>query len=107
MACEHGHTGRKGSRKEGITGSAFIMLTAPDLRTSYITHAFRSLYRLVPRKAATVIDLRHSLDFLPEPYTIPGALRIPMEDLDKRDHEIPEGRKWCCTVPVRMKPAAP
>ena len=49
----------------------------------------------------TVIDLRHSLDFLPEPYTIPGALRIPMEDLDKRNHEIPRGEEVVlyCTCP--------
>ncbi len=65
--------------------------------------------KLDRHEPVTVIDLRHSLDFLPEPYTIPGALRIPMEDLDKRNREIPREEEvvLCCTVPVRMKPAAP
>ena len=30
--------------------------------------------KLDRHEPVTVIDLRHSLDFLPEPYTIPGAL---------------------------------
>ena len=34
-------------------GSAFTMSSAPGLGTCCITLAFRSLYRLVPRKAAT------------------------------------------------------
>ena len=46
--------------------------------------------KLDRHEPVTVIDLRHSLDFLPEPYTIPGALRIPMEDLDRRNREIPQ-----------------
>jgi rhodanese-related sulfurtransferase len=57
--------------------------------------------KLDQHEAVTVIDLRHSLDFLLEPYTIPGALRIPMEDLDKRNHEIPRGEEVVlyCTCP--------
>ena len=57
--------------------------------------------KLDRHEPVTVIDLRHSLDFLPEPYTIPGALRIPMEDLDKRNHEIPRGEEVVlyCTCP--------
>lgn len=48
-----------------------------------------------------VIDLRHSLDFLYEPYTIPGAIRIPMDELDKRNREIPSGKEVVlyCTCP--------
>jgi hypothetical protein len=57
--------------------------------------------KLDRHEPVTVIDLRYSLDFLPEPYTIPGALRIPMEDLDERNREIP--RQWevvlYCTCP--------
>jgi rhodanese-related sulfurtransferase len=57
--------------------------------------------KLDRHEPVTVIDLRHSLDFLPEPYTIPGALRIPMEDLDKRNREIPRQQEVVlyCTCP--------
>jgi membrane protein DedA with SNARE-associated domain/rhodanese-related sulfurtransferase len=57
--------------------------------------------KLDRHEPVTVIDLRHSLDFLPEPYTIPGAIRIPMEDLDKRNREIPRGQEVVlyCTCP--------
>ena len=57
--------------------------------------------KLDRHEAVTVIDLRHSLDFLPEPYTIPGALRIPMEDLDRRNREIPRQQEVVlyCTCP--------
>ena len=37
-----------------------------------------------------IVDLRHSLDFQAEPHTIPGALRVPVEELDQRHHEIPK-----------------
>lgn len=49
----------------------------------------------------TIIDLRHPLDFLPEPYTIPGAIRIPMEELRARNQEIPRDRDVVlyCTCP--------
>ena len=36
-----------------------------------------------------VIDLRHFLDALHDPRTIPGAIQIYPEDLAKRYHEIP------------------
>lgn len=57
--------------------------------------------KLDRHEPVTVIDLRHSLDFLPEPYTIPGAFRIPMDDLDKRSREIPKGQEVVlyCTCP--------
>jgi membrane protein DedA with SNARE-associated domain/rhodanese-related sulfurtransferase len=49
----------------------------------------------------TIVDLRHPLDFLPEPYTIPGAIRLPMEELERRIHEIPCDRDVVlyCTCP--------
>jgi rhodanese-related sulfurtransferase len=48
-----------------------------------------------------VVDLRHPLDFLPEPYTIPGAIRLPMEELQARNQEIPRDRDVVlyCTCP--------
>jgi membrane protein DedA with SNARE-associated domain len=36
----------------------------------------------------TIIDLRHPLDLLPDPRTLPGALRISPEDLEARHNEI-------------------
>lgn len=39
-----------------------------------------------------IVDLRHSLDFQAEPDTIPGALRLPAEELERRHHEIPTDR---------------
>ena len=38
--------------------------------------------------AVTIIDLRHPLDLLPDPRTIPGALQISPEDLQARHGEI-------------------
>ncbi len=40
-----------------------------------------------------IVDLRHALDFEIEPETIPGALAIPVEDLDTRHDEIPRDRE--------------
>jgi membrane protein DedA with SNARE-associated domain len=36
----------------------------------------------------TIIDLRHPLDLLPDPHTLPHALRISPEDLEARNGEI-------------------
>lgn len=36
----------------------------------------------------TIIDLRHPLDLLPDPRTLPGAMQISPEDLEKRQGEI-------------------
>lgn len=39
-----------------------------------------------------IVDLRHALDYEAEPQTLPGALRLPAEELEGRGHEIPRGR---------------
>ena len=39
-----------------------------------------------------IVDLRHALDHEAEPRTLPGALWLPAEDLEKRGREIPRGR---------------
>ena len=36
----------------------------------------------------TIIDLRHPLDLLPDPRTLPGALQISPEELEARHSEI-------------------
>lgn len=40
----------------------------------------------------TIIDLRHPLDALPDPRTLPGALRMTPDELRKRQAEIPRDR---------------
>lgn len=57
--------------------------------------------KLDKHEPVTIIDLRHSLDFLPEPFLIPGAIRIPMEELERRQSEIPRDREVVlyCTCP--------
>ena len=40
-----------------------------------------------------IVDLRHPLDFLPDPRVIPGALRMSPDELDARLPEIPRDRE--------------
>jgi membrane protein DedA with SNARE-associated domain len=44
--------------------------------------------KLEAAEAVTIIDLRHPLDRLPDPRTLPGALRISPEELEGRHNEI-------------------
>jgi rhodanese-related sulfurtransferase len=39
-----------------------------------------------------IVDLRQTLDVEVLPYRIPGALRMAMEELEKRHQEIPRDR---------------
>ena len=57
--------------------------------------------KLDAHEQVAIFDLRHPLDFLPEPYTIPGAIRLPMEELQERNQEIPRDREVVlyCTCP--------
>ena len=48
--------------------------------------------RLDDGEDVLIVDLRHSLDFEAEPHIIPGALRLPPEELERRHHEIPRDR---------------
>ena len=38
---------------------------------------------------ATIIDLRHPMDFQVEPRKLPGAIRMAPEELERRYPEIP------------------
>ncbi len=71
-----------------------------DLLAACITPA-ELKQRLDSHEPITVLDLRHSLDFLAEPYTIPGAMRVPLESLGKRQIEISKDRDvaFYCTCP--------
>lgn len=60
------------------------------------------LYRQVQAgEAPVVIDLRHPLDFLAAPRTLPGALRIPPDQIAHRLAELPAERDLVvyCTCP--------
>jgi membrane protein DedA with SNARE-associated domain len=39
-----------------------------------------------------IIDLRHRIDFNALPYTVPGALRVPMEHIEQHHEAIPRDR---------------
>ncbi|MGI9102695.1 MAG: VTT domain-containing protein [Terriglobales bacterium] len=44
-------------------------------------------------ESLVIVDLRHPLDFLPYPQLLPGALRIPPEQIQQRHGEIPRDRE--------------
>lgn len=48
-----------------------------------------------------IVDLRHPLEQINDPFTLPGALRVAPEDLARRAHEIPRDRDVVlfCTCP--------
>jgi membrane protein DedA with SNARE-associated domain/rhodanese-related sulfurtransferase len=48
-----------------------------------------------------IVDLRHPLEQLTEPFTLPGALRVAPDELSARVHEIPRDRDIIlyCTCP--------
>ena len=48
-----------------------------------------------------IVDLRHPLELLPDPFTLPGALHFSPEALASRVHEIPRDRDIVlyCTCP--------
>ena len=48
-----------------------------------------------------IVDLRHPLELLPDPYTLPGAKHVSPEELAARAHEIPRDRDVVlyCTCP--------
>ncbi len=39
-----------------------------------------------------ILDMRDALEFEAEPYTIPGAFHLPIEQLDEKHHKIPRDR---------------
>ena len=48
--------------------------------------------RLKKGTPITIVDLRHPLDALPDPRTLPGAIRMTPEELRERHIEIPRDR---------------
>ncbi len=47
---------------------------------------------LADGREVVIVDLRQSLDVEADPYTIPGAVRMAVEELEHRHHEIPRDR---------------
>lgn len=55
-----------------------------------------------------IVDLRHPLELLPDPFVLPGALHVSPDDLAARVHEIPRDRDVVlyCTCPSEATAAA-
>ncbi len=63
-----------------------------ELRIARITPA-ELQNRLTQGEDIVVVDLRHSVEFEAEPESIPGALHVPVEEVDTRTGEIPQGQE--------------
>jgi membrane protein DedA with SNARE-associated domain len=64
-------------RRRFLKQVAGVRITPEELKT-----------KLEAGEDVTIIDLRHPLDLLPDPRTLPGALRISPEELEVRHEEI-------------------
>jgi len=86
----------------GFVGAPFLGFLAPYIAFKagqwamfYKGHKLRRLSpeelhaRLERGEDITVIDLRQRLDYELQPFVIPGALRIPISEIPKRQHEVP------------------
>ena len=85
------YIGRKSAKRRRVLAQLrMARITVEELKRKLDAH-----------EDIAVIDLRHPLDFLPQPYTIPGAFRIPAEELERRHNEIPRDRDVVlyCTCP--------
>ena len=49
--------------------------------------------KLAAGEDVIVVDLRHSVEFAADPESIPGALHLPVEQVDARSGEIPRDRE--------------
>ncbi len=54
-----------------------------------------------------IVDLRHPLELLPDPFTLPGALHFSPEDLAGASMRFRATATSCSTAPVRTKPPRP
>ncbi len=54
-----------------------------------------------------IIDLRHPLDVLTDPRTLPGALQISPEELEAGTARSRATVRSCCSVLDQTKPPAP
>lgn len=49
--------------------------------------------RLEAGEPVTIVDLRHPLDWLTDPRTLPGAIRMKPDEIEQRHQEIPRDRE--------------
>jgi len=88
-----------------LLGGGFLMLFAAGV-IAYVLYRWRDRQRFLEQVKGdritpdelkheleagvrpVIIDLRHPLDVLTDPRTLPGALQISPEDLEARNHEI-------------------
>ena len=49
--------------------------------------------RLADGEDIVVVDLRHAVEFEADPETIPGALHVPVEEMEERTGEIPQEKE--------------
>lgn len=77
-------------RRKSIQRMSTERITAEELRK-----------RIHAGEAVTVVDLRHSLDFLADPRILPHAIRILPEEFEQKHQEIPKDRELVlyCTCP--------
>ncbi len=80
--------------------SSLARLFRPRARFALITPE-ELKRRLELGQPLAILDLRHPLDLLPDPRTIPGALRISPDEIERRHSEIPRDRDVVlyCTCP--------
>lgn len=78
------------SRKQFLRQMRMARITAGELKRKLDSH-----------EDVAIVDLRHPLDLLVEPYSIPGSIRLPMEEVERRHSEIPRDRDVVlyCTCP--------
>lgn len=60
-----------------------------QLRVDRVTP--EELHALAQSGPVVIVDLRHRYDFEANPHVIPGALVLPAEELEAREHELPRG----------------
>jgi membrane protein DedA with SNARE-associated domain len=84
-----------------LAGAFAVYLAAKYVRRQHFIRAL-DVARITPEELKQkldagemieIVDLRHKLDFEAQPETIPGAIPIPVEDLDERHDEIPRDRE--------------
>ncbi|HUK86198.1 MAG TPA: VTT domain-containing protein [Terriglobales bacterium] len=71
-----------GQRRRFVKDLAVARIPAEELKA-----------RLEAGDAVTIVDLRHPLDWLTDPRTLPGALRMKPDEIEERHQEIPRDRE--------------
>jgi rhodanese-related sulfurtransferase len=83
-------------RQKFLRGLRMAKITVDELK-----------HRLDAGDPITVVDVRHPISLELDPDTIPGALNLLMEEIDRRHHEIPRDRDVVlyCTCPNEVSSA--